>query len=101
VSSGDLPADSPAWQKLMGSAVKAQAADPKGLAVLIPQGLGAKGGDFNKVYRDTFTEIVLNKGDIAKTLATQKANLQTVMNDAKAPCWAPDPVRANEPCKIN
>lgn len=101
VSGGDLPADAPAWQKLMGGAVKAQAADAKAVSVLIPQGLGAKGGDFNKVYRDTFTEIVLNKGDIAKTLAAQKAILQTVMNDAKAPCWAPDPVKADEPCKIN
>ncbi len=100
VSGGDLPANAPAWQKLMGAAVKAQAADPKALSVLIPQGLGAKGGDFNKVYRDTFTEIVLNKADIAGTLAKQKVILQGVMTDVKAPCWAPDPVKAGEPCVI-
>jgi len=100
VSGGELPANAPAWQKAMGSAVKAQAADAKALPVLIPQGLGAKGGDFNKVYRDTFTEIVLNKADITATLAKQKVVLQGVMNDTKAPCWAPDPVKAGEPCVI-
>jgi multiple sugar transport system substrate-binding protein len=101
VTGGDLPASAPAWQRLMTAAVKTQAADAKALPVLIPQGLGAKGGDFNKVYRDTFTEIVINKADIKATLDKQKAILQTVMNDAKAPCWAPDPVKAGEPCKIN
>jgi multiple sugar transport system substrate-binding protein len=98
---GSVPADAPAWQTQMSGAIKAQASDPKALAVLIPQGLGAKGGDFNKVYRDTFTEIVLNGGDIAKTLETQKSNLQKVLTDAKAACWAPDPVKADQPCVVN
>ena len=58
-------------------------------------GLGVPAG------RDgTFTEIVLNKADITATLAKQKAILQAVMTDVKAPCWAPDPVKAGEPCVI-
>ncbi len=101
VTGAALPANAPPWQKAMGSAVSAQASDAKALPVLIPQGLGAKGGDFNKVYRDTFTEIIINKADIKATLDKQKVILQGVMNDAKATCWAPDVVKAGEPCKIN
>lgn len=86
--------------KLEGDAVTAQAASKDALPSLLPQGLGAKGGDFNKVYRDTFTAIVLNGKDIVTTLAEQKVILQAIMEETKAPCWAPDPDSAGKPCQV-
>ena len=69
--------------KLEGEAVTKQANSKDALPALLPQGLGAKGGDFNKVYLDTFKRIVLNNEDIKKVLSEQKKVLQTVMTDAK------------------
>src|SRR3712207_8191602 len=53
--------------------------------------LGAKGGEFNKVFLDTFQRIVLKNEDVQTVLNEQATTLQTIMNDAKAKCWAPDP----------
>ncbi len=86
--------------KMEGEAVTAQAASPVAMPALLPQGLGAKGGDFSKVYRDTFTRIVLNGEDIATVLAEQKVFLQAIMNETGAPCWAPDPDSAGKACQV-
>ncbi|MBI5052479.1 MAG: carbohydrate ABC transporter substrate-binding protein [Chloroflexi bacterium] len=86
--------------KLEGEAVTKQANSKDALPALLPQGLGAKGGDFNKVYLDTFKRIVLNNEDIKKVLGDQKKILQTVMTDAKAPCWSPDPSSGDKPCEV-
>jgi multiple sugar transport system substrate-binding protein len=39
---------------------------------------------------DTFQAIVLRGAPIRATLDAQAATLQTIMNETKAPCWAPD-----------
>lgn len=96
----DYPAFVSPGFKLEGEAVTMQANSKDALPALLPQGLGTKGGDFNKVYLDTFKRIVLNKEDITKVLGEQKAILQTVMNDAKAPCWSPDPDSGANPCVV-
>lgn len=77
--------------RLEGEAVAKQAAAPDALPALLPVGLGARGGEFNKVYRDTFTRIVLNNEDIATVLEEQGQLLQEILNDTGAPCWPPDP----------
>ena len=61
------------------------------LPSLLPVGLGAQGGAFNKVFTDTFTRIVLNHESIPTVLADEGTKLQTVLNAAGAPCWKPDP----------
>lgn len=86
--------------KMEGEAVTAQAASPVALPALLPQGLGAKGGDFSKVYRDTFTRIVLKGEDINTVLAEQKVILQTIMDETGAPCWSPDPDSAGKACQV-
>ena len=58
---------------------------------LLPVGLGAQGGNFNRVFLDTFTRIVINNEDIKKVLDEQGQKLQDVLNTAGAPCWKPDP----------
>lgn len=87
-------------QLLMANAVKAQANAKDSIATLIPQGLGGQGGNFNKVFRDTFTQIVLNKANVKDTLAKQKVELQKVMDTAKAACWAPDADSKGAVCQV-
>jgi multiple sugar transport system substrate-binding protein len=86
--------------RMEGEAVGKQAGAADALPALLPQGLGAKGGDFNKVFRDTFTRIVLNNEDVNTVLAEQKVILQSIMDETKAPCWAPDPDSGGQPCQV-
>ncbi len=86
--------------QVAGEAVTTHAGSPDARPALLPQGLGGKGGDFNKVYRDTFTRIVLNGEDIATVLAEQKVTLQAIMNETGAPCWAPDPDSGGKACQV-
>ena len=94
-----LPSDLAAYLKVEADAVQAQSKSPDAKVALLPIGLGAKGGEFNKVQLDTFQRIVVKGEDIQKVLNEQAAILQTVMNDTKAPCWRPDPASTG-PCQV-
>lgn len=85
--------------RAQGEVVLKQANAPDALAVLLPVGLGPKNGDFNKIFRDTFTAIVINDEDISATLASQKSVLNALMLEVGAPCWAPDPDSNGQPCQ--
>jgi multiple sugar transport system substrate-binding protein len=56
----------------------------------LPAGLGDKGGDFNRVFVDSFERIVLAGQDIRTVLDEQKETLRAIMAATGAPCWAPD-----------
>jgi multiple sugar transport system substrate-binding protein len=94
-----LPTNLAPHLKLEADAVAAQSKAPDAKVALLPIGLGAKGGEFNKVQLDTFQRIVVKGEDIQKVLNEQAAILQTVMNDTKAPCWRPDPPSTG-PCQV-
>lgn len=100
VTNAPLPPDLPAGTKLLAAAVGAQAASKDALVSLLPIGLGAKGGEFNKVYVDTFQRIVVKGEDIKTVLASQAVILQALMDETKAPCWAPDKASGEAPCKV-
>ncbi len=90
VVKAELPADLPGGIKLLAEAV-AKTQDAKdAVASLLPVGLGAKGGEFNKVYMDTFQRIVLRNEPAREVLETQAKALTAIMSETKAPCWAPD-----------
>jgi multiple sugar transport system substrate-binding protein len=99
VTSADLPADLPQGVKMISDAVVAQTSADNAIVSLLPVGLGAKGGDFNKVFLDTFQRIVLKNEDIQTVLDEQATTLQGLMDETKAPCWAPDPA-SDGPCKV-
>lgn len=92
---GDLPAH----LKAEAEAVTKQSGATDAKVALLPIGLGAKGGEFNKVQQDTVQRILIKGEDIKKVLAEEATNLQRVMNDAKAPCWSPDPPSSG-PCQV-
>lgn len=85
-----LPSDMPESVKAEGAAVAAQSASKDANPGLLPVGLGSYGGKFNKVYTDTFQQILLASRDIKTVLDAEADTLRGIMKDAKAPCWAPD-----------
>jgi multiple sugar transport system substrate-binding protein len=90
VVGADLPADMPSAVKISGSAIAAMSGSADANPGLLPVGLGDLGGKFNQVYVDTFERIVLNGQDVRAVLDEQAAALRAIMEEAKAPCWAPD-----------
>lgn len=85
-----LPADLPPAVQAEGAAVALMSASPDANPGLLPAGLGDKGGDFNRVYVDTFERIVLGGQDIRAVLDDEKKVLAGIMAETGAPCWAPD-----------
>lgn len=94
VVKADLPADLPAPVKLEAQAVFAQAASPKAILALPPIGLGARDGEMSQVFKDCFSEICLNNGDPKTVVNKYAATIESILNAAQVPCWAPDPAAA-------
>jgi multiple sugar transport system substrate-binding protein len=99
VVGGRLSRQISAGLRLESNAVKLQQAAPKALPALLPIGLGAEGGNFNRIFRDTFTRIVIRKESTPTVLAEEGAKLQEIMNKSGAPCWRPDPP-SQGPCQV-
>lgn len=77
--------------KLEADAVAATLGASDALAALLPVGIGDKGGELNKAYRDAFTKIVLSGEAMDAAIAAQVAALQAVFDATGAACWPPDP----------
>jgi len=86
-----LPADMPPSVRLSGAAVAAQSSASNAKPSLLPVGLGDLNGKFNKAFSDTFQRVVLRGEDIKSVLNQQGEVIKSILAEAKAPCWAPDP----------
>ena len=86
----ELPDDLPPAVQAAGSAVAKMSASSDANPGLLPAGLGEKGGDFSRVYVDTFERIIFGGQDIRAVLDDQKGRLSAIMEETGAPCWAPD-----------
>lgn len=95
-----LPEDMPASVRASGEAIAAMSVAPDALPALLPVGLGDLGGQFNQVYNDAFERIVLGGQDIPEVLDQQSEELRRVIEEAGAPCWAPDEP-SDGPCPVN
>ncbi|MGB0386851.1 MAG: extracellular solute-binding protein, partial [Ardenticatenaceae bacterium] len=82
------------------AAVSAQATAPDALPALLPVGLGERGGEINQIFRNAFDRIVLEGEDIDSVLNEEGDNLQALMEETGAPCWAPD-ATSDGPCPVN
>lgn len=96
----EIPADLDPAIRLEADAVKKQQSAKNAIVSLPPVGLGKRDGEMGKVFRDAFTAIVLDGADIQKTLDAQAKNMQTILTETKAPCWAPDPATPGEKCVV-
>lgn len=90
VVKAELPADLSPGIKLIAEGVAKTQGARDALPALLPIGLGDKGGEFNKVFSDSFQRIVLRGENPRAVLDAQAAVLKGLMDATKAPCWAPD-----------
>ena len=99
VVKAQLPADLDPGVKMAADAIARteNAADAK--PALLPVGLGTHGGAFDKVMLDTFQLIVLRGVKPEAALAREAPILQGILDQAGAPCWAPDPPSTGA-CKV-
>ncbi len=98
-TNAQIPTDLPPGIRLEADAVQKQATAKDAMPSLLPIGLGAKNGELNKVYLDTFQRIVLKSEPIQPVLDEQAKILQGILDETKAGCWAPDPP-SDGPCKV-
>ena len=100
VVKAELPTDLAPGIKLIADAVaKTQGADDA-VAALLPVGLADKGGEFNKIYLDTFQRIVL-RNEAPRTVLDEEAKaLSAIMTATNAPCWQPDKASQGA-CPVN
>jgi multiple sugar transport system substrate-binding protein len=82
------------------NAVSKQQKAKDAVQALLPVGIGAENGNFNKIYRDTFTRIVRNNENIQAVLREQGELLDQVFVKTNAPCWAPDPSSGKARCRV-
>lgn len=99
VVKADLSGLSPGVQ-LAAQGMAATLSAKDGRASQLPVHLGAKGGEFNKIFVDTFTRIVLRNEDVKTVLADQGRLMDALMKEVKAPCWAPDASSGTSPCPV-
>ena len=72
----------------------------EGKAAKLPVGLGARNGEFNKVFIDTFQRIIIRNENIRLVLNEQAKTLREVIHAANASCWAPDESSGTQPCPV-
>jgi multiple sugar transport system substrate-binding protein len=99
VVSGVDVSDLPEGVALEAAAVEATVNAPDALPALIPVGLGERGGEINEIFRAAFDRVVIDGEDAATVLEEEAANLQALLDDTGAPCWAPDPA-SEGPCQV-
>jgi len=85
---------------LEAAAVDALITAEDALPALLPVGLGDRGGEINQIFRNAFQRIVIDGEDIQTVLDEEAANLQTLLDETGAPCWAPDPPSEGV-CQVN
>jgi multiple sugar transport system substrate-binding protein len=92
VGANALPSNLAPGVSAEAKAIDATTAAPDALASQLPIGLGAQSATYDKVFTDTFSAIALNGASIPSTLAAEATTLQSVLQQAGAACWKPDPV---------
>jgi multiple sugar transport system substrate-binding protein len=94
-----LPDDLSPGVKATGPVLGAQASSSGAIASLLPIGLGGAGGKFNKVFQDSFQRIILAGQPVREVLDQEALNMKAVIDETKAPCWAPDQP-SEGPCPV-
>jgi len=87
----ELPPDLEPGIKLAVAAISATQNAKDALPCLLPVGLGSKGGEFDKVFMDTFQLIVIRGQKPHAVLEREADVMKRIFSDTGAPCWAPDP----------
>jgi multiple sugar transport system substrate-binding protein len=99
VVKADLPSDLDPGIRLGADATQKTQSAKDALTALLPIGLGQRGGEFDKVFMDTFQLIVLRGQKPRAVLDRQAETLKRLMTETRAPCWLPDPPTTG-PCQV-
>ena len=91
VVKADLPPDLEPGLKLGADAIEKMELAKDALPALLPIGLGQRGGEFDKVFMDTFQLVVLRGQKPRAVLDREAETLRRLMAETGAPCWQPDP----------
>ncbi|MFT8246058.1 ABC transporter substrate-binding protein [Roseomonas sp. BN140053] len=95
----DLPTDLEPGLRLAADAIAKMSAAPDALVSLLPVGLDQRGGEFDKVFTDTFQRVVLRGERPRAALDRQAEALRRIMTETNAPCWQPDPASSGA-CQV-
>lgn len=99
VVGGAAPTDLPPAVALERTALDAQQHASDAILSLPPVGLGEHDGEVSQIFKDCFTQICLNGKGIQSVLDAQARQLNSLLDEAKAPCWAPDPTSSGQTCR--
>jgi multiple sugar transport system substrate-binding protein len=91
VVKAELPPDLDPGLKLGAAAIEKMQSAKDALPALLPIGLGQRGGEFDKVFMDTFRSIVLRGQNPRAVLDREAEALNHLMTETDARCWQPDP----------
>jgi multiple sugar transport system substrate-binding protein len=86
-----LPPDLDPGLKLAAAMIQKMQSAKDALPALLPIGLGERGGEFDRVFMDTFQLIVLRGQKPRAVLDREAETLNRLMTETGAPCWQPDP----------
>jgi multiple sugar transport system substrate-binding protein len=95
----ELPQDLEPGLKMSAAAIEKMQSAKDALPALLPIGLGQRGGEFDKVFMDTFQFVVLRDQNPRAVLAREAETLNRLMTETGAPCWQPDPP-SNGACQV-
>jgi multiple sugar transport system substrate-binding protein len=95
----ELPQDLEPGLKMSAAAIEKMQSAKDALPALLPIGLGQRGGEFDKVFMDTFQFVVLRGQNPRAVLAREAETLNRLMTETGAPCWQPDPP-SNGACQV-
>jgi len=91
VVKAELPPDLEPGLKMSAAAIEKMQSAKDALPALLPIGLARRGGEFDKVFMDTFQFVVLRGQNPQAVLAREAETLKRLMIETGAPCWQPDP----------
>jgi multiple sugar transport system substrate-binding protein len=91
VVKAELPPDLEPGLKLAAAAIEKMQSAKDALPALLPIGLGQRGGEFDKVFMETFQFVVLRGQNPRAVLDREAETLNRLMSEIGAPCWQPDP----------
>jgi multiple sugar transport system substrate-binding protein len=91
VVKAELPPDLEPGLKLATAAIEKMQSAKDAVPALLPIGLGQRGGEFDKVFMDTFQLVVLRGQNPRAVLDREAETLNHPLTETGAPCWQPDP----------
>jgi len=87
----ELPPDFDSGLTMAAAAIDKMQSARNALPALPPIGLGQRGGEFDRVFMETFQHIVLHGEKPRAVLDREAETLQRLITETGAPCWQPDP----------